>query len=107
MATIRHEVESLGLDVGGVHHLPLEVIAGELGMGRLIDLVSDRADGGGPVDGLLGAGHIGQPGFDASVSITRFEQRSRTGGKVYLLLFGPVEHDEYGTVTQLCFNERS
>lgn len=61
-AAVGDKVKGLGLDIGRVHDLPLEVVAGQLSVGLLGRLLGDGADGRGAVDGLLGAGHIGQPG---------------------------------------------
>lgn len=61
VAIIGKEVEALRLDIGRVHLLPLEVLTGELGVGRLGRLLGDGLDGRGPIDGLLGAGDVGQP----------------------------------------------
>jgi hypothetical protein len=47
LAVVGGHVESLGLDVGGVHDLPAEVIFGELGVGHA--LLCDGLDGLGAV----------------------------------------------------------
>lgn len=62
LALIRHEVEALRLDARRVQRDPFEVVPGELGKGHFFGLVGDRSNGRGPVDGLLGAGDVGQPG---------------------------------------------
>ena len=61
VALLRHEIEAEALDRGRVHSVPFHVIASELGVWGLNGLLSDRADGGWAIDGLLGAGDIGQP----------------------------------------------
>jgi len=47
LAVVGGHVEGLGLDVGGVHDLPAEVILGELGVGHT--LLCDRLNGLGAV----------------------------------------------------------
>lgn len=61
MAAVGSEVERLRLDAGRVHGNPLQVIFLELGVGRLGGLLGDWLDGFGAIDGLLGAGDVGEP----------------------------------------------
>lgn len=59
-AVIRHEVEALGLDASRLHSSPFQVVPDELRVRRLLGLFGNRLDGRGAIDGLLGAGDIGQ-----------------------------------------------
>lgn len=59
-AILSKEVEGLRLDAGPLHLLPLEVIPGEFRVRRLFGLFGDGSNGRGAVDGLLGAGHVGE-----------------------------------------------
>lgn len=61
MTTVSHEVPGLGLDAGRVDCDPLHVILGQLGVGLGLCLLADGLDSGRPIDGLLGAGDVGQP----------------------------------------------
>lgn len=61
VAVLAKDVDGLGLDRRRVHGLPLQVLTLDLGEGRLLGLDGDRLDGLGAIDGLLGAGDIGQP----------------------------------------------
>lgn len=60
VAGVRVEVEGLRLDVGVVEGLPLQVLLGQLGVGRVARILANRLDGFGAVDGLLGTGDRGQ-----------------------------------------------
>ena len=91
MTAVRHKVEDLRLHAGLVYDVPFQVLSGQLRVRRLLGLLSDRLDGGGPVDGLLGTGHIGQP-IDQALD-------SRSGPSLLnillcLLLLRPSEHIE-------------
>lgn len=68
------DVEHLRLHTGRVHHLPFQVVAGELGVGNGLGFFSHRLDGLGPVDGLLGAGDIGESG------VAKCQRRARRVG---------------------------
>lgn len=61
VASVRVEVEGLGLNVGVVECLPLQILLGQLGEGRVACVLSNRLDGLRAVDGLLGTGDGGQP----------------------------------------------
>lgn len=61
LAVFRHEIEGLRLDAGRFHRLPFHVITGEFRIGCRLGLFGDRLDGRGAIDGLLGAGNIGEP----------------------------------------------
>ena len=91
MTAIRHEVEDLRLHACLVYDVPFQVLSGQLRVRRLLGLLSDRLDGGRPVDGLLGTGHIGQP------IIEQLDSRSDTSlfnALLCLLLLRPSEHIE-------------
>lgn len=60
MACVGEEVKGLGLDVCVVERGPLEVLARQLGVGRLAGLCADGLDGVRAILGLLGAGDSGQ-----------------------------------------------
>ncbi len=62
VAGVREEIEAFRLDASGLQRLPLEVIAGSLSVWLRLGLLGDRLDRGGAIDGLLGAGDVGQPG---------------------------------------------
>lgn len=62
MARIGKQVEGLGLDAGRVHRRPLDVVLGELGVGRRLGLFGNALAGRGAVDGLLRPDHIGHSG---------------------------------------------
>jgi len=59
VAGIREQIEGLGLDICVVKRHPLEVLLGQLGVGRLVALLSNRLNGLRAVFGLLGAGNRG------------------------------------------------
>ena len=61
VSAIRRQVENLGLHARRVHIHPFEIVALELRERHRRGLLGDGADGGGAIDGLLGAGHVGQP----------------------------------------------
>lgn len=61
VAAVRRQVENLRLNARRVHVHPFEIVARELRVRHRRGLLGDGADGGGAVDGLLGAGHVGQP----------------------------------------------
>jgi hypothetical protein len=61
VAGVRVEVEGLCLDIGVIEGLPLQVVLGQLGVGRVACILANRLDGFRAVDGLLGAGNRGQP----------------------------------------------
>ena len=60
VAGVGHEVEGLRLDIGVVDDLPLEVLLGQLGVGRVAGVLADGLDGLGAVLGLLRAGNDGK-----------------------------------------------
>ena len=59
LALFGEEVKGLRLDVGPLHLFPFKVVAGGLGVGSLLGLLSYRSDGRWAIDGLLRAGDIG------------------------------------------------
>ncbi len=59
VASVRVEVESLGLDVGVIESLPFQVLFGQFGEGRVACILSDRMDGLGAIYGFLGTGNGG------------------------------------------------
>lgn len=61
MSAVRHEVEALRLNTRGVHGDPFHVVSLQLGVGCRLRLLGDGADRFRPIDGLLRAGHVGQP----------------------------------------------
>jgi hypothetical protein len=61
VAAVGDEVPGLSLDTGRVDCVPLHVISGQLGVGLCLCLLADGLDGRGAIDGLLGAGDVGQP----------------------------------------------
>lgn len=61
VALIRHQVEALGLYTCRLHGHPLQVIAGQLGKGRLLGFFSHGSDRRSAIDGLLSACDVGQP----------------------------------------------
>jgi len=85
VAAVGHEVPGLGLDTGRVDCDPLHVIPGQLGVGLGLCLLADGLDGRGSIDGLLGAGDIGQPEVQSAAAMQPLLRRS-------LLLFRPVHH---------------
>lgn len=85
VAAVGHEVPGLSLDAGRVDCDPLHVILGQLGVGLGLCLLADGLDGRGSVDGLLGAGDIGQPALQSAAAMQSLFGRS-------LLLFRPVHH---------------
>lgn len=60
VTVVGSDVETLSLDRGRVHGLPLQAISSDFGVGSLFGLDGNRLDGRGTVDGLLSAGDIGQ-----------------------------------------------
>lgn len=70
-AILGEEVKDLVLDACLIWRQPLVVGSGQLGIRRagLLCLLGDRFDGGRAVDGLLGAGDIGQPREQLFISI--------------------------------------
>jgi hypothetical protein len=60
VTVVAKDVKGVCLNRSRVHSLPLQVISRDLGVGSLLGLCSDRLDGRGAVDRLLGAGDIGQ-----------------------------------------------
>jgi hypothetical protein len=61
VARVRVEVEGLCLDIGVVEGLPLQVVLGQLGVGRVACILANRLDGFRTVDRFLGTGNRGQP----------------------------------------------
>ena len=61
MAAVGVQVEGLGLDIGHIERLPLEVFLGQNGEGGVAGILSNGLDGFGAVLGLLGSGDVGQP----------------------------------------------
>jgi hypothetical protein len=59
VAGVGEEVESLRLDIGVVERGPLEMVLGQLRVGRLVALLAYGLDGIRAVFGLLGAGNRG------------------------------------------------
>lgn len=59
--------------------------SGQLGIRRvgLLDLLRDRFDGGRAVDGLLGAGDIGQPGGGSLAPEDSISSRQEMAGLVF------------------------
>ena len=88
MAILGEEVEDLGLDGCRIHGEPLQVVALEFGIGRLLGLEGDGPDGGGSIDGLLGAGDIRQPILEeeGSVSWLSIPKHSNDWGFSYVCL---------------------
>jgi hypothetical protein len=72
VAAVGHEVPGLSLDTGRVDCDPLHVIPGQLGVGLGLCLLADGLDGRGSIDGLLGAGDIGQPELQSAAGISVF-----------------------------------
>lgn len=61
LSIVRNHVEGLGLDASRSHGLPFQIVSSEFGIGSRLCFLSDRLDGRRAIDGLLGAGDIGQP----------------------------------------------
>jgi hypothetical protein len=85
VAAVGHKVPGLSLDTGRVDCEPLHVISGQLGVGLGLCLLADGLDGRGSIDGLLGAGDVGQPEEQSAAAMQSLFGRS-------LLLFRPVHH---------------
>lgn len=65
---VADQIETEGFYARCVHSEPFHILPLELGIRRLFGLFSDGSDGRRAIDGLFGAGHIGQP-FGESVSV--------------------------------------
>lgn len=85
MTTVSHKVPGLSLDTSRVDCDPLHVILGQLGVRLGLCLLADGLDSRGSIDGLLGAGDIGQPEVRSVAGMQSLVRRS-------LLLFRPVHH---------------
>lgn len=59
MAGVAEDVEGLCFDIGVIEGGPLEVILGQLSVGRLVALLAHGLDGLRTVFGLLGTGNRG------------------------------------------------
>ena len=62
MAGVGKQVKGLGLDAGRIHHCPLDVFLGELGVRCRLGLLGHVLTGGGAMDRLLRPDHIGHSG---------------------------------------------
>jgi hypothetical protein len=62
MTRLGEEVEGLRLDIGVIQRRPLQILLGQLAVGRFAGLLSHGLDGIRAVDGLLCAGNGRQTG---------------------------------------------
>lgn len=60
MTGFRRQVETLRLHAGVAKDMPRMVLSGQFGPGSSFGILGDRSDGGGAIDGLLGADDIRQ-----------------------------------------------
>ena len=101
LAAVRHKVKALRLNASRLHGMPFQVVPGDLGVRGSLGLLSDRLDGLGAVDRLLGTGDIGQ----TAGKFVRGLRPAYSGGSMmddlgelwkYSRRLRPLEHGERG-----------